>query len=326
MKKFLLLVALTLCLSTLFVPCFVAHAEDLSFTLNTNGYESGTWSAQEVTVDIEYWGQTEVEYEISVADQNSWRKIDGPTYVFEHGFNNNVWFRLITSKPSYSLMQMLNIKVDTQAPEIELVMLSNVMPTNQDIVLTILAKDNDSGVVEYKLGSSQWQTQNFFVISSNQTFDIGDIRVRDRAGNESVYNQQVKITNIDKTPPAFNVVAQTNQTASSALITIDVHTAYSGVKQVLITTPNGKQQDITQTYQNGFLAKKNGEYRITVISVAGNQSSKIIVFSNLTGPVATWQKIIIYFCFFAIGTFAAINAVNLTIKRKNKNKKNKLKI
>lgn len=332
-NKFLLIViALTLIFSVL-SPFLsgVAFAEDLTFSLDTNGYTGGTWTNQDVTIDIAYYGDpTGVTYEYSFSDEINFVAFDGSqTFTTEGSYY--VYFRL-TTQSSTSNNQFVYIRIDKTMPTITGVTQSQFQITNQNLELIILANDTDtnpengigiSGVYEYKIPSTNWQSSNIFVMMANTTFQVGDIKIRDRAGNEVFYDQPYVISNIFKNPPEFTLTANTTTNTKSQLIMLENVSDEAGIESVLVTKPNGEVVDITQTYQEGFLVTENGTYIFQINSISGLQKSLSVRFKNINQPVEFLIFLASTSVLVALSVMVFLNAFHLTHKRKLKQKKRK---
>lgn len=67
LKKLILILVFAFCvISSFMFQNNYASCEDLTFTLNTNGYESGTWTHENVTVEIVYNGTDDVTYQYAI--------------------------------------------------------------------------------------------------------------------------------------------------------------------------------------------------------------------------------------------------------------------
>lgn len=301
----------------------IAFANDLIFSLNTNGYESGTWTNQDVTVTIEYSGDTSgIIFEYSISGEINFTEFDGTQSFSEEG-SYYVYFR-IRDGVLTSNNQSVFVRIDKTAPVISGVVQSEYELTNQNIELIILATDiiadieNSipvSGVYEYKIKNSNWQNSHIFIILKNIDFEIGDILVRDRAGNVSFYNETYQITNVFKNPPEFTIEAETSSAARNQLIMLENVVVESGIESVKVTLPNGEIVDITNTYEEGFLIEENGTYIFTIKSNAGLEKSLSLRIKNIRHPIQDIFSLFATAIFISSSIILGINAVNLTKKR-----------
>ena len=308
----------TLCLF-LFAPP-VAAAEDLTFTLNTSGYESGTWSNQDITVEMVYSGQDEVAYQYSL-DEENWQAFNG-TMVFDVQGIYTVYFRLATDL-SVSIHQFINIKLDKTKPEIEFVLKSSFFPTKDDVLLTVIASDDRSNVTFYKFANHDWQELNVFSVISNRTFSAGEILIKDGAGNIAAYDEEVVVDNIDKQEPLFRVISSTEKMIRKDHITFQISVPVSGLQSFLVTLPNGDLVDITETYENGFEVLQNGEYIFTVTSNSGLSTSVLVDYENIQGFLSNFELFILICVFIIMLVFTALIFPMIIKNKKNKNNNKK---
>lgn len=109
---------------------------------------------------------------------------------------------------------------DKKAPEIVSVTLNTTSPTNQPVSVVVEAKDDvDLADKAYSFdGGKTWQQSNEYAYKENTVITAGTIVVRDAAENETKYNKELKITNIDTTLPTMSV----SVTASAGNVIIRV--------------------------------------------------------------------------------------------------------
>lgn len=294
-----------------------AFGEDLFFTLNTHGYQSGTWTNENVIVDIVYNGSDDVTYEYSL-NQIGWQTFNGHIEFDTEG-NYFVYFRLISLSVSNS--QNINIRLDKTLPVFDMVAVSTFLPTSQDVVITVIASDLLSGGITYKFGLNDWQELNTRNIIANNIFYVGDILIRDRAGNISAYDEIISITNIDKTEPYFTLVANTQNPVRKDTVMFEVTNILSGIKSFTVQLPSGEIADITNTYENGFEVTKNGEYIFTLQSNSGLIKSVYINYNNITGIITTFELLLIICSSFVLIVLSILLTPVIIKKIKLKNKK-----
>ena len=131
---------------------------------------------------------------------------------------------------TYETIDITNI--DKKAPTIEAVEQNPTDWTNGNVTITVIAEDNESGLHEkaYSFdGGKTWQADNYKEYSEN-TSGIS-IKVRDVAGNVTIYSKKVNITNIDKTEPIIESVVQapTEWTNGNVTLTVTAQDNESGL-------------------------------------------------------------------------------------------------
>lgn len=258
-------------------------AYPLEFTLSSGDYIEGTWTNKNVEIKVEnFTYQENYLFEYRLNENEVWT-------AFENSFeiNKEGEFLVEVRATSEDLIyqKTMNVKIDKTPPTNIIVFLSTEEYTKENVILTVIGEDDLSGISiynSYRIKDYPWQSSNQFEIQSNTKFEIGDIQVRDQAGNVAHYLSVLEIKNIDKNPPLFRLEANTIKPKSSDIVKIIIENAISGVKKVYVQKVGSNEIiDITSTYQNGFKITKNGEYIFTVVNNLDVSNSVGIIYNNI---------------------------------------------
>ena len=161
----------------------------------------------------------------------------------------------------------------------------------EDVILTVNAKDNESGLTNkcYSFdGGNTWQEENYKKYTENTKAIV--IKVRDEAGNIATYNT-INITNIDKVGP--EITTDTNIKSDS--ITVDItkitdlgvgvldnpEITYKIAKseEELKTVTGEKTTNTSKTYDK-LTQNTNYYIQIEVSDKLGNITTKILTVST----------------------------------------------
>lgn len=170
--------------------------------------------------------------------------------------------------------------VDQLAPNITKVTKSTENPTNQNVVLTVVANDSGSGIQGYSFdGGKTWQNGNTKEYSKFTSGIV--IKVKDKAGNIATYSKTIDITNIEKS--ALKVKKQEGKKGKN-------------LKIVEVYSPSGRKLKLTNDLKaNGWMlinGKKSiikffnenttsdGE-KITVTDIYGNKTDQTINVNDI---------------------------------------------
>lgn len=203
--------------------------------------------------------------------------------------------------------KIVKVLIDKVSPTIDIIP-DKTLPTNQDVVLTVIASDDRSGVKQVKLpnGSTTSSTNITFNVRTNgdYTFEVTDI-----AGN--VTRKTFKVSNIDKIPPQILTSYAMAKSSDSVLVYVVAEDVNPG---------SGLDEEPYRFYRDGNLIKDWNsdnlfidtgllsntlyEYAIEVRDLAGNvtKSDNVFVYtlanqpSNVeakfdgTGIIVTWDS------------------------------------
>jgi hypothetical protein len=159
--------------------------------------------------------------------------------------------------------------IDKTGPSINNVTGNPAEYTNKNVILTVSAKDSQSGLNTnaYSFdGGKTWQSSNKKTYKNN-TSGI-EIKVRDKAGNTSTYKDIINITKIDKTGPTINSVTgnPTQYTNKSVTLTVNAKDSQSGLNTNAYSFDGGKtwQSSNQKTYTintSGIVVKVKDKLR-----------------------------------------------------------------
>ena len=184
----------------------------------------------------------------------------------------------ITLKDSLENSATAKIKItniDKTAPILE-VTKNPTSWTKSDVILTIKAGDDESGVNNVTVDGKKVTSSNGkyeYKVTKNGTYKVV---VTDRA--ENTKEQSVTVSNIDKTAPTLEVTKNPeNLTKDDVTLTINVEDKESGVNNVTVdgkkvTLSNGKYE---------YKVSNNGTYKVVVTDKAGNTKEQSVTVSNI---------------------------------------------
>ena len=136
--------------------------------------------------------------------------------------------------------------------------------TNKNVVVTIMAEDEETGIKEVKVNNQTVQKLNelyTYEISENGTYEVS---VTDNAGNETI--EQITVTNIDKIAPIISGVLE--NTVYNTEITINAIDNESGIKNVKLIKNNSEIN-----YQLGTPITESGNYEIEIEDNVSNKTN-----------------------------------------------------
>ena len=159
---------------------------------------------------------------------------------------------------------------------------------NLDVMLTIAASDDLSGVKSVTVNGEDITGQGTYTVTENGTYEF---IATDNAGNEAT--QAVVVDKIDKIAPTVSVNSQ------MGFLMINARDNESGVKSVVIKA-NGQERTLTGYNGQYFYMPSQrpgttiGYYELTVIDNAGNKTidsnDKTAPLLNVTGNPTVWQN------------------------------------
>ncbi|RKO61785.1 Ig-like domain repeat protein [Caldibacillus debilis] len=152
---------------------------------------------------------------------------------------------------------------------------STTLPTNGNVVVTVKAEDDRSGVESILLpdGTLVVGDQVSYTVSANGTYDFV---VTDKAGNQTVV--KAVVSNIDKTPPTLTLTANpTAWTNKPITITASASDA-GGIDRIVL--PDGT---VVRQTTASITVTQNGTYTFEAYDKVGNRTVKSITISNYDG-------------------------------------------
>ena len=179
------------------------------------------WANKQASVVMTNNTEYEMEYKTGLQeeitpDNNGWTKAQGKTETITGLKDGYRIIARLTDGTNTTGYATLDIE-DTKAPEIEVT--GNPEDwTKENVILTINAIDNESGLQEQAYsfdGGKTWQAENSKTYKENTAGIV--IQVRDEAGNIGTYNT-IEITKIDKQGPEIEI--ETEQTSNKITIKI----------------------------------------------------------------------------------------------------------
>ncbi len=176
------------------------------------------------------------------------------------------------------------VEQDTTSPTIDSVTGNTENWTNQDIILTVNATDNESGIATtngYSFDNGEtWQTENIKTYTENTNGII--IKVKDNAGNIATYEETINIDKIDKTVPAVEVTySTTEKTNQNVTATI---TTNEEIQRVEGWTLSENKVSLTKEYS------ENTTEEITIKDLAGNETKVNITIANIDHTLPDIKK------------------------------------
>lgn len=94
----------------------------------------------------------------------------------------------------------------------------------------------------------------------------------------------ITYTNIDNSQPEVTLSGNTESTEMKDKLTIHVKADQSGIGLVKIQKNNQAEENITDSYQNGYSIEDNGTYKVVVVTKSGKTASATITYTKLTAP------------------------------------------
>ncbi|MBQ4328590.1 MAG: fibronectin type III domain-containing protein, partial [Lentisphaeria bacterium] len=179
--------------------------------------------------------------------------------------NGTVYFRGKDEAGNYSAVTSYEvINIDKVAPTFD-ISRSTESLTNQNVILTVSAKDSASGIksIQYSFNNSIWMSGSTVNVDSNKTVYF---KVTDNAGN--VTEHSVVVNNIDKTAPAKPTASADITSATNKDVTVSaVFSSDSVDKEYSLDNRNW------YAYTSGVVMSNNGTVYFRGKDEAGNYSA-----------------------------------------------------
>ena len=196
----------------------------------------------------------------------------------------------------------INYLIDENLPEITNVNISEIDWTNQDVTITIEAKDELSGLSRYAYsfdGGITWQEENYKTYSEN--IDGIVIKVKDCLYNTAEYEEIINITNIDKIYPEIENVTGNAEKWTNQDVTIIISSTdnLSGFGEDAYSFDGGAtwQKENYKTYSENIdgieiqIKDKAGNITIyeQIINITKIDKEKPII-ENVIGNPTAWTN------------------------------------
>ncbi len=206
-------------------------------------------------------------------------------YVTENG-TVEIAVRDVAGNITYDEVVISNI--DDRAP----VMTHTINPegwTNSDVDIVFSAEDYNlngnqgSGLPEdcFSFDGEEWTSDNSLTVSEN---GLHVAQVRDRAGR--IAEEQVEITNIDKTPPTLSIEKRINQSGKEVSVYVEAQDAESGIDLDSIRWDRGED-----SWNSGIInVTENGTYSVSVSDIAGNTTSEEVEITEIVKDIPGGDK------------------------------------
>lgn len=166
-------------------------------------------------------------------------------------------------------------RLDNLAPELSLSSPSPANPTNQDVVITAKATDEDSGVKRLRIEGRDWEEADEikFFIPENGTYTF---EAEDKAGN--ITSETIGIKNIDKTAPELTLVG-------AEIITLEIGDTYGEPGATATDNVDGDLTNsiaITGNVDTSQLGTYTVQYNVT--DKVGNQALEVTREVRVVAP------------------------------------------
>lgn len=153
-----------------------------------------------VKPSTEDWTNEPVSFSVEASDEGgsgiSGYRMDGGEWQASNVFENIAddkehRFEVIDNAGNVSEVSKKAAENYDATPPVLSVTPSTTQPTNKEIIITVTANDNNSGINAYRIDGGEWQASNLFGISDNKEHVFEAV---DNAGNISVINEDAKYT------------------------------------------------------------------------------------------------------------------------------------
>lgn len=159
--------------------------------------------------------------------------------------------------------QTITVKIDKKKPTLTITP-DITKPTNGNVVLSINATDDQSGIKQVKKPNGEWDTRSSFIYNIYENGSYTFV-AEDHAGNQTSYT--VNISNIDKTPPDVPIMVVSESKETNQPVSISIQYPSDSVKNEVRV--NGGDWFI---YSSPILFRKNGYIEARATDQAGNVS------------------------------------------------------
>ena len=242
----------------------------------------------QATASTEEWTQESVTLNISAKDALSGvshielpngEKVSNDTTEYTVSKNGEYIFHAVDAVGNKTEYRYEVNNIDN-TPATAVVESDITSPTKEDVVLSIKASDEESGVASITLPSGEIVERDTAEVKATEN-GVYTFIVKDKAGNESTVTHEVK--NIDREPGETTL---TNLTSgwTNEFSAIEVQASDKGSGVDYIVTPDG---DKVEADKFVFEASENGVYTFTTVDKAGNEWTESISVTNIDRTVGT---------------------------------------
>lgn len=147
------------------------------------------------------------------------------------------------------------------------------------------------GQCSYVINGSETKVNNLQIVNESfiiplDKFKNGKNTITIKAANKLGIAAEDKTIDVqvDKEKPNLSISGNTGSYALSENVSISTSTPISGIGKVEVKKDDGKWEDITSSFEDGYVVNDNGEYFFRVSSNAGNTSAiESILFDKIDG-------------------------------------------
>ena len=220
------------------------------------------WANKQASVGVTNNTEYQMEYKVilkgeEIELEGGWQKAENKTETVGNLKDGDLIIARLTDGINTTAYASLPIE-DNVLPTIEVEGQSEEW-TNKDVILTVIAQDNESGLQEnaYSFdGGNTWQADNTKTYNQNTAGIV--IKVRDEAGNEATY-QTIDITNIDKTGPEI-LIQEGEITTKEITVNVTANDKEVGIEDPITYTYYIKEEAEQEFTKEAEIAQDTYKY------------------------------------------------------------------
>lgn len=199
----------------------------------------------------------------------------GTSYQLPTNINSNYYAHIVAVDHAGNVSDPVHVYYEDKEKPSLTVTPSTTAPTNQDVVLTAVADDAETGVKRIKNPDGEWIDGSTITYSATQNGTYTFI-AEDYAGNQT--QQSVHISNIDKIPPEAPVMTVEKTEPTNTDIRVYIQFPEDAVKKQYRVGLNGDWSD----YVEPVVVTENTTVYARAIDAAGNASEEaLLVIHNI---------------------------------------------
>lgn len=265
---------------------------DLLIKLESQTLENGEtiarneWVNEPVTLNMKVVGDNEeVTYMIST-DGVHFEKYNSSLVISS---TDKIYVKAVNEDQTESNVVAVNVRIDTDKPIgeiLEPITSFSLDVENKGLVYTIVSSDDLSGIksVEYKLvpsgeDESRYPYKSGSKVTVASNFD-GTLyaRITDNAHNVTILTKEI----VAQVHLTLELKGNTNGLINQDTLHINiVKDEYDEIEFVGIKFNGNDYENITDTYNEGYVIDENGTYSVLVQTVNGGQAEKTITYRNI---------------------------------------------